>query len=107
MCFVIFFAFISIQDLGFEHRNRPFGKISIEQRADILLEKLFKTIVTIATRLEGLNRISTLTCYKVKFFTIKGCVHTILDSFCAGTKPSRTAMILFTHKNRAFGTISL
>ena len=80
MCFIIFFAFFSIQKPGFEHTNRPFGKELI------LLEKVFKTIVTIATRLEGLNRISTLTCYKVKLFTIKGYVHTILDSFCAGNE---------------------
>lgn len=34
MCFIIFLAFFSIQKPGFEHTNRPFGKISIEQRAD-------------------------------------------------------------------------
>lgn len=34
MCFIIFLAFFNIQDLGFEHTNQPFGKISIEQRAD-------------------------------------------------------------------------
>ena len=47
-----------------------------------------------------------ITCILVQGTFFSGYVHTIPDSFCAGTKPYRIGLPL-THKNRDFGAISV
>ena len=70
--------------LRFKHKNRDFGAISVTERGCAAPRQSLKW----------------RDAYRVG-------VHTIPDSFCAGTKTIPDRASVYTHKNRDFGAISV
>ena len=74
--------------LRFTKKNGDFGKISVTERG-----------CAAPSRAEPRRSLKWRDAYQIG-------VHTIPDSFCAGTKTIPDRASVYTHKNRDFGAIS-